>query len=186
MGSGAGRTRNQEPQGTEVSGIPEQDKRDAQRITYPPYIGPSPIPTSEILQERRVPWEPKESPVVTVPRVTVPKPPVITGPSVATGGPLNTPILTKVKTMDLGSLLGKSIDAYGQYQLAKMQTPTSSFFGYDVEADVPFVDVVKKPTRRRRRRRLATTTDIRDLAALANTVGKGEAFKTWIATHPSY
>lgn len=42
-----------------------------------------------------------------------------------------------------------------------------------------------KPKRRRRRRRLATLSDIRDLAALKSVLGNGEAFKTWIATHPS-
>ena len=90
--------------------------------------------------------------------------------------------------MDLGSLLGKSIDYYAQYKLAGMQQPTvaaqPAFLG--LEGDMPFVDFVEKPKRRRRRRRLATTTDIRDLAALQGVIGKGEAFKTWIATHPSY
>ena len=91
--------------------------------------------------------------------------------------------------MDLGQLLGSAIDYYGQYQLAKVQgAQPASFFGtdYAVEADVPFIDIVEKPKRRRRRRRIATTTDIRDLAALQGVIGKGEAFKTWIATHPSY
>lgn len=90
--------------------------------------------------------------------------------------------------MDLGSLLGKSIDYYAQYKLAGMQQPAvaaqPAFLG--LEGDIPFVDIVEKPKRRRRRRRLATTTDIRDLAALQGVIGKGEAFKTWIATHPSY
>lgn len=40
--------------------------------------------------------------------------------------------------------------------------------------------------RRRRRRRLATATDIKDLAALSGTVGKGQLMREWVATHPSY
>lgn len=39
--------------------------------------------------------------------------------------------------------------------------------------------------RRRRRRRLATEGDIKDLAALTGTIGKGQTLKEWIATHPS-
>jgi len=39
-------------------------------------------------------------------------------------------------------------------------------------------------TRRRRRRRLATSSDIKDLAALSSVTTGGEK-KTWIATHPS-
>lgn len=35
---------------------------------------------------------------------------------------------------------------------------------------------------RKRRRRLATTSDIRDLAALKSILGGGKAFDTWIAT----
>lgn len=78
--------------------------------------------------------------------------------------------------------------------------------------DMPFVDVVGDPgglvakavatggklvydyvtgkwkiqRRRRRRKRLATATDVKDLAALSAVVGKGAAFREWIATHPSY
>ncbi len=43
-------------------------------------------------------------------------------------------------------------------------------------------NVVK--VRRRRRRRLATSSDIKDLAALSS-VTTGQEKKTWIATHPS-
>ena len=99
--------------------------------------------------------------------------------------------------MDLGQLGGKAIDAYLQYKLASRAPAPQvysggipvqqAFFGGDdstVELDMPLIDVVRKP-KRRRRRRLATLSDIRDLAALKSVLGNGEAFKTWIATHPS-
>ncbi len=36
---------------------------------------------------------------------------------------------------------------------------------------------------RRRRKRLATSSDLKDLAALKGVLGGGVAFQTWIATH---
>lgn len=43
--------------------------------------------------------------------------------------------------------------------------------------------VWKIKSRRRRKRRLASTSDIKDLAALKSVLGNGENLKTWIATH---
>ncbi len=40
-----------------------------------------------------------------------------------------------------------------------------------------------KKKSRRRRNRLATTSDIKDLAALKSVLGGGKAFETWIAVH---
>lgn len=105
-----------------------------------------------------------------------------------------TPILpTKPKggPMDLGTLL---TDLGTAYINARYQTPTTPAFslpipgtGLGIEADIPFVDLVRpKKKCRRRRKRLATATDIRDLSSLRATLGSGEAFKQWIATHPSY
>lgn len=41
---------------------------------------------------------------------------------------------------------------------------------------------VKKKKKRRRRRRLATTSDIKDIAALKSVLGGGKALDSWIAT----
>ena len=101
--------------------------------------------------------------------------------------------------MDLGSIIGGVSDVVDIYNRVKYGptggttiqpypgpiSTTPAFlpdFGYDVEADIPFLDIVKKK-KRRRRRRLATVSDIKDLAALKAVLGNGEAFKTWIATH---
>lgn len=108
---------------------------------------------------------------------------------------------TEEKTMDLGQLGGKAIDAYLQYKLGSRAAPAPMIAppqvqpvfwggsegddnqdGWDIMADLAGLN---KPKRRRRRRRLATLSDIRDLAALKSVLGNGEAFKTWIATHPS-
>jgi len=93
--------------------------------------------------------------------------------------------------MDLGSLIKDLGVSYIQTKYAQPRTtlpyqPALSIpgLGFDIEGDIPFVDLVKKP-RRRRRRRLATLSDIRDLAALKSVLGGGQDLKTWIATHPT-
>lgn len=101
---------------------------------------------------------------------------------------------TGSKSMDLGALLTDLGTAYIQTKYAQpavQAQPALSLPGWgDV---VEFFDestgnVVQMPAGqkkrcRRRRRRLATTSDIKDLAALKAVLGNGEAFKTWIATH---
>lgn len=113
--------------------------------------------------------------------------------------------------LDLGALIG---GLGGRYIDAKYGTAPPSFFtpGYTDVPTTPVLEptpdgiiggmlkdcnpnclppgykfdkcgnVVK--TRRRRRRRLATSSDIKDLAALSS-VTSGPEKKTWIATHPS-
>lgn len=103
--------------------------------------------------------------------------------------------------MDLGNLLNTGLDLYGKYtEIKNLQNPTS----FPVQSNVVgpswtdaldfFVDpgtgetvAVSKPKckRRRRRKRLATTSDIKDLAALKAVLGDGQNLKTWIATHSS-
>ena len=90
--------------------------------------------------------------------------------------------------LDLGSLLSQGLSTYQAVQQAQaQQQPVFFSEAYDFLTDSPSVAAgVRVPCKRRRRRkRLATLSDIRDLAALQNILGKGEAFKTWIATHPS-
>lgn len=99
--------------------------------------------------------------------------------------------------MDLGTLLNTGLQAYGNYQLQKLQQQTNSPFIPDIIERPLFPDrftvttdpatgqvtSVKQCKKRRRRKRLATVSDIRDLAALSSVIGKGEMLKTWIATH---
>lgn len=97
--------------------------------------------------------------------------------------------------MDLGNIIPslKSLaDIYTQVKGAGRTTtqPTPAGFfpslPFEIEPDIPFIDIVKKPKHHHhRRKRLATVSDIKDLAALSAVLGKGEAFKTWIATHAS-
>jgi len=122
------------------------------------------------------------------------------------------PIIPIIKetpvALDLGNLLNVGLQAYQSYNTAKVQ-PVYDPRGFLPWSDVPLDqsipvgpgigvaagsclpagykydkcgNVVK--TRRRRRKRLATTSDIRDLAALSS-VTTGAEKKTWIATHPS-
>lgn len=112
--------------------------------------------------------------------------------------------------MDLGSILGGAVDIYKDYQIAKntgkyLDTKAAGYAMQQPVLNVPFVDVIPEQdvstkgmvwnprancgqggwvkSRRRRRRRLATTSDIKDLAALKAVLGQGKAFETWIATH---
>ena len=102
--------------------------------------------------------------------------------------------------MDLGDLAGQIVTGVTQVAVARAnaQNRTAPVAGPNLRPafleGIPFVGeevagvacAIEHKKRRRRRRRLATTTDIRDLAALQVTVGKGNAFNQWIATHPSY
>lgn len=67
---------------------------------------------------------------------------------------------------------------------AGMSVPSvvSSAAGSLAAQGIKALATTKKKTRKRRRR-LATLSDIRDLAALKEVLGGGQAFKTWIATH---
>lgn len=99
--------------------------------------------------------------------------------------------------MDLGNILGDLLTQAGSAAIAREFAPDRNnplipdlieygLAGPKVEgrlnADGSITDA-KLCKRRRRRKRLATVSDIRDLAALKNILGNGEAFKTWIATH---
>ncbi len=110
--------------------------------------------------------------------------------------------------LDLGSLINTGINAFRDIKVANAQ-PVYDMQGFNPFSNVPLNqydlaapttgavagaclpagykydkcgNVVK--TRRRRRRRLATSSDIKDLAALSSVTTGGEK-KTWIATHPS-
>ncbi len=121
--------------------------------------------------------------------------------------------ITKVQpvALDLGNLLNVGLQAYQSYNYAKAQ-PVYDMQGFNPFSNVPLNqydmaapqlavpgagtgtclppgmkydkcgNIVK--TRRRRRKRLATSSDIKDLAALSS-VTTGPEKKTWIATHPS-
>jgi len=111
-------------------------------------------------------------------------------PQVVTTPPIvSTTKQNKGGSMDLGALITDLGTAYLQ---AKYQPQPVGYAApsvqpaFSLEPDIPFVDIIPgKKKCRRRRRRLATTSDIKDLAALKAVLGGGEAFKTWIATHPA-
>lgn len=90
-------------------------------------------------------------------------------------------------SMDLGSIITDLGTAYIKSKYSPQPVSYSQpalLPSFDIEGDIPFIDIVSNKKRcRRRRRRLATTSDIKDLAALKAVLGGGDAFKTWIATH---
>lgn len=114
--------------------------------------------------------------------------------NVNTGQPLFLKTNTGESTMNLGDLLGtlgtelikaKYGDTGSTTSLMPVTTGVDTGTALDPRfaLDIPFLDDCKRK-RRRRRKRLATASDIRDLAALKDTIGPSMT-KTWIATHPS-
>lgn len=102
----------------------------------------------------------------------------------------------KTMALDLGQVMTDLGTAYFKNKYApKTTTPVLNWpdpFGLpslfntgDPAVDDAMAYQLLNKKRRRRRKRLATLSDIRDLAALKSVLGNGEAFKTWIATHPS-
>jgi hypothetical protein len=124
------------------------------------------------------------------------------------------PLQEKSMGLDLGALAGQVIQGATNVALARYNQPVYDIQGLNPWSDVPLNqydlaspggsaavggamqgtclpagykydkcgNVVK--TRRRRRRRLATSSDIKDLAALTAVTNPAEK-KVWIATHPS-
>lgn len=96
---------------------------------------------------------------------------------------------------DLGTLLGGVATSVIDYQTQRFTTQPvndSPFIPNVIEnvfSETQVVDQLGNPVHyckkktRKRRRRLATTSDIKDLAALKAVLGGGKAFETWIATH---
>ena len=93
--------------------------------------------------------------------------------------------------MNLTDVVGQVIGGVTQYQIAKatgggpIQTQpvfTDTLYDYFTDAAGQVVAQPKCKKRRRRRRMLVTASELNQLAALQGVLGKGEAFKTWIAT----
>ena len=96
--------------------------------------------------------------------------------------------------LNLTDVVGQVIGGVTQYQIAKatggsnfVQGTTPAFTDtlYDYFTDAAGNVVAAQPKckkRRRRRRMLVTPGELNQLAALQGVLGKGEAFKTWIAT----
>lgn len=114
---------------------------------------------------------------------------------------------------DLGALLGSVVSGVTDYQVARLNPQTDSPFipnfiegplgslpaetyqtsGVNMACGtghpkrvLGYLDTAGnfcKKKSRKRRNRLATTSDIKDLAALKSVLGGGKAFETWIATH---
>jgi hypothetical protein len=83
------------------------------------------------------------------------------------------PVLAPAVGMGLGALAGEAYDFFTDDQKAQL--------GNGMKIDPRTGRPCKA---RRRRKRLATTSDIKDLAALKSVLSPAD-LKTWIATHPS-
>jgi hypothetical protein len=106
-----------------------------------------------------------------------PRPPAITAPTIVAQGPqagVLQPVLTPPVAAGLGAAAGELYDFFTDDQKAQL--------GSGMRIDPVTGRLCKK--QRRRRKRLATTSDIKDLAALKSVLSPAD-LKTWIATHPS-
>jgi len=106
-----------------------------------------------------------------------PKPPAIMAPTIVAQGPsagVLQPVLTPPVAAGLGAAAGELYDFFTDDQKAQL--------GNGMRIDPVTGRLCKK--QRRRRKRLATTSDIKDLAALKSVLSPAD-LKTWIATHPS-
>ena len=102
--------------------------------------------------------------------------PQVMAPTIQAQGPqagVLQPVLAPAVGMGLGALAGEAYDFFTDEQKAQM--------GNGMRIDPRTGRPCKA---RRRRRRLATTSDIKDLAALKSVLSPAD-LKTWIATHPS-
>ena len=106
-----------------------------------------------------------------------PRPPAIMAPTIVAQGPsagVLQPVLTPPVAAGLGAAAGELYDFFTDDQKAQL--------GSGMRIDPVTGRLCKK--QRRRRKRLATTSDIKDLAALKSVLSPAD-LKTWIATHPS-
>ena len=106
-----------------------------------------------------------------------PRPPAIMQPTIVAQGPqagVLQPVLTPPVAAGLGAAAGELYDFFTDDQKAQL--------GKGMTIDPVTGRLCKK--QRRRRKRLATTSDIKDLAALKSVLSPAD-LKTWIATHPS-
>ena len=105
-----------------------------------------------------------------------PRPPVITAPTIRPQGPragvAAQPVL-------LESLPEMASEAYDYFFTDEQKAQLGNG---NMRIDPVTGRLCKK--QRRRRKRLATTSDIKDLAALKSVLSPAD-LKTWIATHPS-
>ena len=105
-----------------------------------------------------------------------PRAPQVIAPTIQAQGPqagVLQPVLAPAVGMGLGALAGEAYDFFTDDQKAQL--------GNGMRIDPR----TGRPCKvRRRRKRLATTSDIKDLAALKSVLSPAD-LKTWIATHPS-
>ena len=105
-----------------------------------------------------------------------PRAPQVLAPTIQAQGPqagVLQPVLAPAVGMGLGALAGEAYDFFTDDQKAQL--------GNGMRIDPRTGRPCKS---RRRRKRLATTSDIKDLAALKSVLSPAD-LKTWIATHPS-
>lgn len=168
-------------------------------ILSPVVKAPTTRAPADLLSEVTRPSKsPDKTEVPPVEPVKIPRPAaVMPSPSTEVGGLRRTQTtITEDISMDLGSIASGLLEAAGSAYINRelgfapnaaapvQQTPASPWPGTGIPAGFDEFRGTRVK-RRRRRRRLATASDIRDLASLKAVLGNGEAFKTWIATHPS-
>ena len=109
-----------------------------------------------------------------------PKAPQVMAPTIRAQGPqagvAAQPVFSPLVAGGLGALGAEALDFFTDDQIAQIP-------GAKIKID-PRTGQTSICRNRRRRKRLATTSDIKDLAALKSILSPAD-LKTWIATHPS-
>ena len=109
-----------------------------------------------------------------------PRAPQVMAPTIRAQGPQTgvaaQPVLAPLVAGGLGALGAEALDFFTDEQVAQIP-------GAKIKID-PRTGQTSICRNRRRRKRLATTSDIKDLAALKSVLSPAD-LKTWIATHPS-
>lgn len=181
---------------TETMGV-HRPTEQPRRVAIPPPVVVSAGPVSAIPQPGYVP------PTRIVPTIT--KAPEISLQPVSQPG-------DSTVALDLGNLITQLGTAYIGAKYAPTQpmyTMPTVYETTNADFGIPFVDVIPEAAAgpgggikgqvwnpsancgagkwqrksRRRRKRLATSSDLKDLAALKGVLGGGKAFEVWIATH---
>ncbi len=175
-------------------------------------VGPTRVTVTETPTLHRPTEQPRRvtvPPKVLVPTGTIPELSKLPVPKLPV---LPTSIGEEPVALDLGSLITQLGTAYIGAKYAPTQpmyTMPTVYESTPADFGLPFVDVIPEATSgpsggtgnqvwnprancgagkwqrrsRRRRKRLATSSDLKDLAALKGVLGGGKAFEVWIATH---
>lgn len=203
---------NRRPKLIPVSGVPKilEPKYNPSLRIPSKAAGPAPAPKQVIVPGMPSTYPPKNPRILTPYPKPVPKPTGVLDQIIDLIKP-NDFLKEKPVAIDLGNLLSVGLGYARDVAVARAQ-PVYDPQGFNPWSNVPLDqrgyigpgEIAEAPgtgtclppgykfdkcgnvvkVRRRRRRRLATSSDIKDLAALSS-VTTGVEKKTWIATHPS-